>query len=51
MNSVMKYLQLSPLYPLKGKFAVHNSCEMFTTITPLRGQGVSKLDNNILFPL
>jgi hypothetical protein len=34
------YLQLSPLYPLKGRIASNISHNKFGTITPLRGQGV-----------
>jgi hypothetical protein len=36
------YLQLSPLYPLKGRIASNISHNKFGTITPLRGQGVKK---------
>jgi hypothetical protein len=49
MNNIMTYLQSSPLYPLKGRIAVNFSRKKLATITPLRGQGVSRCDN-ILFP-
>jgi hypothetical protein len=56
MNSVKKYIQLTPLYPpensgqaLKGKFAANKSREKLANISPLRaclpnrqGLGVSK---------
>ena len=41
-NNIMTYLLLSPLYPLKGRIAANLSNSMLTTISPLRGQGVSK---------
>jgi hypothetical protein len=43
--NIMTYLQLSPLYPLKGRIAVNFSRNKLVTITPLRGQGVSRCDN------
>ena len=47
-NNIMTYLILSPLYPLKGRIAANLSNNMLTTISPLRGQGVSKYDNIFL---
>ena len=44
----MTYLILSPLYPLKGRIAANLINSMLTTISPLRGQGVSKYDNIFL---
>lgn len=42
MDGIMTYLQLSPLYPLKGKIASNKSQNKLATNTPLRGQGVRK---------
>jgi len=44
----MKYLQFSPLYPLKGRIAANISLFWLAANTPLRGQGVSKYDNKLL---
>ena len=41
MNNTMKNLQLSPLYPLKGRFAPNRRLSKLAVITPLRGLGVS----------
>ena len=41
----MTYLLLSPLY---FRIAANLSNSMLTTISPLRGQGVSKYDNKFL---
>ena len=41
MNKIIMRLQLSPLYPLKGKIASAISLNNFVGITLLRGQGVS----------
>jgi len=52
----MLYLLSSPLYPPEnsgqahtGRIALNLSLNKLTTITPLRGQGVSRNDN-LLFP-
>ena len=44
----MTYLQFSPLYPLKGRISTNIRLSRLATITPLRGQGVSKYDNKSL---
>lgn len=50
MDSIMTYLLLSPLYPLKGKIASNMSQNKLATITPpAGGLWVSKY-NNKLFP-
>ena len=36
MNNTMKNLQLSPLYPLKGRFAPNRRLSKLAVITPLR---------------
>jgi len=46
MNNIMTFLQLSPLYPLKGRIAANISLPKLATITPLRGLGVSKQITN-----
>jgi hypothetical protein len=47
MNKIMG-LQLSPLYPLKGKIASAISRNNFVAITPpTGGQGVSKCINKL----
>ena len=48
MNNIMTYLQFSPLYPLKGRISANIRLSRLATITPLRGQGVSKYDNKSL---
>jgi hypothetical protein len=40
MNKVTVYLQLSPLYPLKGKIVARNFLAILIVNTPLRGLGV-----------
>jgi hypothetical protein len=49
MNNIMTYLPASPLYPLKGRIAANFSWNKLATITPFKGQGVSRCDK-ILFP-
>ena len=39
MNKIMLFLQLSPLYPLKGRIAVNVSQTKLATNPPLRGSG------------
>ena len=52
------YLQFSPLYPpelsghaLKGRYVANIGNTKLATISPLRGQGVSKQDNKFLSQL
>ena len=47
LNNVLTDMVSSPLYPLKGRIAFSITREKFVTNTPLRGQGVSKYDNNL----
>lgn len=42
----MMNLQLSPLYPLKGRITTNLLHAILTTNTPLRGQGVNTLLTN-----
>jgi hypothetical protein len=51
MNNILLYLQLSPLYPLKGRFVANIGNTKLATISPLRGLGVSKQDNKFLSQL
>jgi len=46
MNKLTTYLQLSPLYPLKGRIAT-NKCQtnLVTNTPPAGGEGVNKYDN------
>lgn len=41
MNITMENLPLSPLYPLKGRFATNQRLTKLAAIAPLRGLGVS----------
>ena len=45
MKNTMNYLQLSPLYPLKGRIAANISFTKLAIITPLRGLGGEKTKN------
>lgn len=58
MNNILLYLQFSPLYPPelsghapKGRFVANIGNTKLATISPLRGQGVSKQDNKFLSQL
>jgi len=49
MNNIMKYIQFSPLYPLKGRIAANKSLSRLANITPpAGGQGVIIYDNKLL---
>jgi hypothetical protein len=45
MNILMTVILLSPLFPLKGRIATYINQANLATIPPLRGQGVSKLED------
>jgi hypothetical protein len=47
MINLMTCIQLSPLYPLKGRIVSYLSLNKLVMITPLRGKGVNKYDNKL----
>ena len=48
MNKILKYLQLSPLYPLKGTIVTNEDKTKLVVNAPLRGLGVN--GNKIINP-
>lgn len=45
MNILMTVILLSPLFPLKGRITTYINQANLATISPLRGQGVGKLED------
>jgi hypothetical protein len=48
MNIIMTVIFLSPLFPLKGRIATYINQTNLAIITPLRGQGVGKLEDKLI---